>query len=148
MNQLISDRIAANLGTLQHPGNDQIGPTPIPLPMFRTSAITPEMREAFANEADMPHSDIAKLVSEAIVALIEEDHAIVPKADIAQLQAAAAAAEPHRNARIELRCRCGTTLFTAEVNDFDTLTPTIYAPAVIKHMQTISPECALGHKAT
>lgn len=142
----VVDRIAQALSTsLMHPGDGK--PFPIPLMMFRTGGMKPAQLDQYAKDANLPSADIAKLVSEAIVALIETDNTIVPKAEIAQLRAAAAASEPVRNKQLELSCRCGAPMFTAEVQDFDTAHPTIYAPPVIKHMAKIHPECALGHKA-
>src|SRR6058998_3781783 len=115
MNQTVVDRVAPQLGSLVHPGDGKsVKPFPIPLPMFRTAALSPEMRQQFAAEANLPTPDIARLVTEAIVALIEQDNVIIPKTEVAEMRKAAAASEPLRNQRIDLKCRCGTPLFTAE----------------------------------
>lgn len=140
-----AELIAQNLGCLVHPGEGKTGPTPITLPMFRVVA-NPAMQEHFAAEAGLPHPDINRLVSEAIVALVQGNgYSIIPNADLAGMKAAATAAEPQRNRRLNFQCRCGQPIFTAQVDAFDTDNPTL-PPAAIKAMHSISPDCATGHQ--
>lgn len=86
-NQPVAQLIADNLPALIHPGDGKSGPIPLPLPMFRTSAIPPGMAQEFAQEAGIPHFDIAKLTGEAIVALLEANGwALVQEAELTQLR--------------------------------------------------------------
>jgi hypothetical protein len=139
-----AELIAANLGSLVHPGEGKTGPTPITLPMFRTVS-NAAMQEHFAAEAGLPHPDINRLVAEAIVALVEGNgYAIVANQDLAGMKAATAAAEPARNRRLNFQCRCGYPIFTAQVDGFDTDHPTL-PPAAIKAMHSIGADCNTGH---
>jgi hypothetical protein len=139
-----AELIAQNLGSLVHPGEGKTGPTPITLPMFRTVS-NAAMQEHFAAEAGLPHPDINRLVAEAIVALVQsKGWSIVANSDLAGMKAAAVAAEPQRNRRLNFQCRCGAPIFTAQVDHFDTDRPTL-PPAAIKAMHQISADCATGH---
>lgn len=51
---------------LTHPGYGD-GPIALPLPMFQNSAIPDEVRDQFAQDAGLPHSNTAKFVAEAII---------------------------------------------------------------------------------
>ena len=148
MNDAVVSLITTGLSTtLMHPGDEKTPAFPLPLQMFRTSSLPQEQRDMYAQEAGLPHSDVPRLVAEALTALIEGQYDLVPKAETAQMRAAAAAAEPMRTQEINLSCRmCRTHLLTATVNDFDTANPTIPGPVVIGYMRSLSPECALGHK--
>jgi hypothetical protein len=112
--------------------------------MFRTVS-NPAMQEHFAAEAGLPHPDINRLVSEAIVALVQsKGWSIVANSELAGMKAAAVAAEPQRNRRLNFQCRCGGPLFTAQVDAFDTDHPTL-PPAAIKAMHSIGTDCNTGH---
>jgi hypothetical protein len=137
--------IADNLAALTHPGNGK--PVVLPLPMFRSSGIPADQAEQFAKEAGLPHADINVLVAEAIVELLEKNGMPpTPKAQIDQLQVAAAANETQRNREVQLHCTtCRTPLFTILVRDFDGDKPLI-TPQVIAAVKQLSAECALGHQ--
>lgn len=58
---------------LIHPGNGD-GPIALSLPMFDNNHIPGEMAEQFANNAALPHPNIAKLVAEALTHHINGHH--------------------------------------------------------------------------
>lgn len=91
-NQPVAELIEENLPGLIHPGDGKSGPIPLPLPMFRNSAIPPEQQQRFADEAGLPTFNIAKLTAEALVALLEANGwDLIQHAELDQLRAAAAA---------------------------------------------------------
>lgn len=133
------DLIARSLPELTHPGDGKAGPIVLPLPMFRTAALPPEMAQQFAKDAGLPSPDIAKLVAEAIVHLIESDNkTIVDNAELTQLRAdAAAGIERHRQPQV--RCSaCQQPLFRINV---DTANPTISGPHFIETISKLNATC-------
>ncbi len=147
-NAAVVQLIAANLPHLTHPGDGKGGePTPIVMPMFRNTNMPPEMAEQFAKDAGLPHSDIAKLFSEAVVHLLESNgFTVTSSTEIEQLQRAAVEREPQKHRVVAFQCTCHAPLFKANVTDFDTDQARI-SPQVIKALRSFSPECALGHAA-
>lgn len=132
-----AELIAAHLAQgLVHPGDGK--PIALPLPMFQTSAIPPEMAEEFANQAGLPTADITKLTAEAIVHLLESNGlAIIDQAELDQLRTdAQEVTARHRQPRIT--CTCGQFLFSLNV---DTEKPTINGPKLIKALGQLKPEC-------
>lgn len=146
-NQAIAQLIADKLPDLTHPG-DGSGAISLPVSTFRMAGIPPEMAEQFAREAGYPTANIPKLIAEAIVHVIETDgdSTIIRNSELADMRAAQAAAEPQRNKQVEVRCNCGTTLFTAMFKDFDTDRPRVAGPELIKAMSRLSTECATAHR--
>lgn len=139
--------IARALPELVYPGDGKSGPVAIPLPMFRSTGITPEMAEQFAKDAGLPPVELTTLVGEAIVHVIESNaKTIIDNAELEALRQAAAEREHLRHRQVEVSCHCGTKLFKANVTDFDTDRAKI-SPEVIKAMRVLSPECALAHRA-
>lgn len=55
---------------LMHPGTGD-GPIPLALPMFRNSTMPDEVARHFADDAGLPHANVAKLVAEALASLLE-----------------------------------------------------------------------------
>lgn len=143
MTDPIAQLIADNLPALIHPGDGKSGPIPLPLPMFRTSAIPPGMAQEMAKEAGLPSFDIAKLTAEALSALFNTNGwAFIQQAELTQLRAdATAGIERHRQP--EVRCQCGTHLFTV---DIDADRPIVNGPQLIKAMQQLDPDCAAQHR--
>ncbi|AAN12638.1 gp80 [Mycobacterium phage Che9c] len=140
-NQPVADFIRENLPHLVHPG-DEKGPIPLALPMFRNSAIPPEMAKDMADEAGLPSFDVAKLTAEALVALLEGNGWTIIRADeLAQLRSDAnAGVERHR--RVEVQCVCGVTLFEI---DIDAERPKVNGRALIKAIAQLDPECSTKH---
>jgi hypothetical protein len=98
-NKKIADLISNGLRTgLIHPGRDGSPPTPVLLPMFRTTGMPPELAE-LADET-------ANLLAEAIVALIEEGSEIIDKEQAVEFRVADEAA-PRR--QVTVHCRCDKT---------------------------------------
>lgn len=98
-NKKIADLIANALrdGSLVHPGRDDGPPTPVMLPMFRTTGMPPEMAELATGTAT--------LLAEAIVALIEADHEIIEAQQAIEFRVADAAAP---NRQVAVHCHCDT----------------------------------------
>lgn len=142
-NQTITDRIAQALPQLVHPGDGKNGPIPLPGPMFRTNNIPTEQAKQFAEDAGLPSADIARLYAEAITALIETDHELLPKTDAEQLRAdAASGVDRHRQPRIH--CHCGQFLFSVNI---DSQHPTVNGPELIKALSHMSADCSTKHGA-
>ncbi|SRX93575.1 hypothetical protein MSP7336_01814 [Mycobacterium shimoidei] len=135
----IADLIARSLPELTHPGDGKSGPIVLPLPMFRTSAMPREMAEQFAKDAGLPSPDIARLVAEAIVHVIESGNkTIVDNAELTQLRAdAAAGLERHRQPQVCCSA-CHQPLFRINV---DTDRPTISGPHFIETIGKLSVAC-------
>lgn len=148
-NQRIAELISVKLPELTHPG-DGNGAILLPVSTFRTAGLPPDQADQFARDAGYPSADIPKLVGEALVHLIETDgdSEIISKAELNQLRAAAAIAEPQRHRQVQVHCYCGTPLFRAHIRDFDTDKPKVSGSELIKAMAQLSPECALAHRTS
>lgn len=130
-NQPAAQLIADNLPTLIHPGDGKSGPIPLPLPMFRTSAIPPGMAQEFAEEAGIPSFDIATLTAEAIVALLEsKGWALIPQTELNQLRTDAA------------ETPAGTRTIT--LHRSNVTTPPVLSIAVGKADKIVLPDAALN----
>lgn len=53
-------------GGLVHPGTTKSGPIALTLPMFNNTTMPDEMARHFAEDAELPHANAAKLVAEAL----------------------------------------------------------------------------------
>lgn len=146
-NAAIARLIADKLPELTHPG-DGTGPIALPVSTFRTTGMPPEMAEQFARDAGYPATDITLLVAEALVHLIETDGnaEIIGRAELANMRAATAAAEPQRHRQVQVFCHCGTPLFRLSIRDFDTDKPRVAGPELIKAMRQLGVECATAHR--
>jgi hypothetical protein len=145
-NPAAAQLIAEVLPALTHPGDGQNGPVAFPLPMFRSSGIPADQADMFAKDAGLPHSDIAALVGEALVAALEAGGMpSTPTVQLQQLELAAASQEHRRNRTVPIHCQCGVELFTVAITDFDTDKAKI-SPQVVRALRQIGPECALGHQ--
>lgn len=106
---LIAERLPNGLW---HPGDPDNGikPKAIPLPGLSHSGVPNEQAAYFAQQADLPDGNVAKLVAEAIVALLEQDHEIIPRTELAQLRAEAATIEDTPSGRsLDVVCKCNRT---------------------------------------
>lgn len=138
---------AALAGGLTHPGDDKSGPIALQLPMFRASAIPPEMAAEFAEQAGLPSPDLAKLTGEAIVHLLSENGLeVVGRDELAKMRVDASATESHRHKQVRFRCTCGEPLFAANVSDYGTDHPSINGQNLVKAMQQLSPDCGSKHR--
>ena len=145
-NPAVAQLIAQALPALVYPGDGKSQPVAIPLPTFRNSGMPADQAEAYAKEAGLPHMDLAQLVAESIVHLLEtNDYPLTSAGEVDQLRLAAADREHLRNRQVEVSCHCGAKLFKANVTDFDTDKAKI-SPEVIKALRALSPECALAHQ--
>jgi hypothetical protein len=116
---------------LTHPGDEHREAHVVPLAMFRTTGLDEDTTKQV--------SAIAADTGTAIVHTLEAEFDILPKAEAAQLRAAAAHVDPNRT--INVHCHCGQWLFTMTVRDFDTTNPKVNGPAIIAAMQQYQPEC-------
>lgn len=133
-----TELIAQHLATgLVHPGDGK--PVALPLPMFQTSAIPPEMADEFANQAGLPSSDITKLTAEAIVHLLERNGlTILDSTELQQLRAdATEVTGRHRQPRITCK-QCGGFLMSLNI---DADKPTVNGPKLIAAIRQLAPEC-------
>lgn len=138
------DRIAPELGQLEHPGDGKHEPRPLVLPIFRANAVPPEMRDQFASEAGLPTSDINRLVVEAIIALIEQTHTLVPNAEAAVMRQAVTE-NPARQRQLGVVCRsCGNPLFRVNV---DVENPRVDGKQLLNALGTLNPDCPHTTKA-
>ena len=134
-------------GGLTHPGDEKTGAIVLPLPMFRTSNIPPEMAAHFAQEAGLPHADIARLTAEAIVhTLSQSNKVVVDTAELNRLRTVDAAAEPERKRPVHFHCHCGAPLVNLNVTDLDTDKPKVFGRQLVSALQQLHPDCALGHR--
>ena len=134
-------------GGLTHPGDEKTGAIVLPLPMFRTSNIPPEMAAHFAQEAGLPHADIARLTAEAIVHTLNQGGIeTVNGAELTRLRTVDTAAEPDRKRSPMFTCHCGAPLFRTNVTDLDTDKPKVFGNQLITALQQLHPDCALGHR--
>ena len=115
----LAERLAAGLWHPGDPAKDQ-KPKLIPLPGLASSGIPPEMAEQFAQEAGLPSANVAQLVAEAIVNVIETDGEteMVPRAELQQLRAQAAtfAANPPAGQMVTVCCHCSPAEPLAELS--------------------------------
>lgn len=145
-NAAVASLIAQALPALVYPGDGKSQPVAIPLPTFRNTGLPADQAEAYAKEAGLPHMDLAQLVAESIVHLLETNgYPLTPGVELEQLRLAAADREHLRHRLVDVHCNCGAKLFQANVTDFDTARAKI-SPQVINAMRALSPECALAHR--
>jgi hypothetical protein len=145
-NPAVAQLIAQALPALVYPGDGKSAAVVIPLPTFRNTGIPADQAEAYAKEAGLPHMDLAQLVAESIVHLLETNgYPLTSAGEVDQLRLAAADREHLRHRQVEVSCNCGAKLFKANVTDFDTDKAKI-SPQVIKALRSLSPECALAHQ--
>ena len=97
---------------LWHPGDpaNDVPPKALPLPGLAHSGLPDDQAAQFAREAGLPDGDVPKLLAEAIVALIETDHEIVPRVELEQLKAEAATIDqPVSGQSVDVVCGCNKT---------------------------------------
>jgi hypothetical protein len=131
--QLITNALTTGL---MHPGDDNNPPYALQLSIFKTTGLPTE-------EADRVTA-ITQQVAEAIINTLETDNEILPKPEVEQLRRTAA--DRPTDQGLEVRCTCGAWLFTMAIRNGDLNNPTVNGQAIIKAMQAMSPQCALGHK--
>lgn len=131
--ELIAQHLAKGL---VHPGDGK--PFALPLPMFQTTALPPEMAEEFADQAGLPTANIPQLTAEAIVHLLEQNgYTILDSTEFEQLVLdATEITGRHRQPRIT--CTCGQFLFSLNI---DTEKPTVNGPKLITALGSLKPEC-------
>lgn len=148
--EIIAQALAGGLthpGTFGPTGQSISGAIVLPLPMFRTSNIPPEMAAHFAQEAGLPHADIARLTAEAIVHTLNQGGIeTVTGAELTRLRAVDTAAEPDRKRSPMFTCHCDVPLFRTNVTDLDTDKPKVFGNQLITAIQKLHPDCALGHR--
>lgn len=134
-------------GGLIWPGDERHAAVPIPLPTFHTANIPAEMAQHFAQEAGLPHANIAQLVGEALVNAIENaGKAVVDAADLDRLKAVDAEAEKHRKREIALECVCGATVVRTAMTEVNSGKFRVQGNRLIAAIQQLSAECAVGHQ--
>lgn len=131
------ERIAAGVPTLMHPGDATTGTKPfsMQLSVFQTAMLPEAMREEMAEDMGMPSPDIAKHFLEALSHLANElgYEAFVPKDELADTRAAAAANEGKRNAIKQCRTACGQPAYRIMFRDFSTDEPVVPCEAAPGH---------------
>ncbi|TDK85471.1 hypothetical protein EUA02_29880 [Mycobacterium paragordonae] len=135
-------------GGLVWPGDERHAATPIPLPTFHTANIPPEMAQHFAQQAGLPHANVAQLVGEALVKAIEDaGKTFVDTADLTRLKALDAEAEKHRKREVTLECVCGATVVRSAMTEVNSGKFRVQGNRLIAAIQQLSDECAVGHQA-
>lgn len=145
----LAEQAAPLLGTLVHPGDQDVPPFPLSLPMFQPATLPEGMAQEVGDEFELPLNDIPKVFLQALFHMLTTQLGvtIIDAAELADLQTAAAAQEHRRTEQLHLHCQCGTKLVRLAVVDFDTKNPRVNGPALIKAMQAMNPDCGTGHKA-
>jgi len=135
-NTAVAQMLAVKLAEgLVHPGDDNTPATVLQLPGFRTVGMPPQLAEQV--------TDYAKLISEAIVATIEDDgSAIVPASELAQIRKAVAEmTEPVTVRVIRVNCTvCGNFLFSMNTDPTNP-NPGVNGPYFLGQLQAIPAEC-------
>ncbi|MGV0634479.1 hypothetical protein ABQE69_09110 [Mycolicibacillus trivialis] len=137
--------IATNLAQgLVHPGDGK--PIALPLPMFQTAAIPPDMAREFADQAGLPDANIAKLTAEAIVHLLGQNgYTVIDQAELDQLRTdATEVTGRHRQPRVHCRT-CSEFLFSVNV---DAEKPTVDGPKFIRAIHGMSDDCSVKHRGS
>lgn len=141
---IIADALA---GGLIWPGDERHAATPIPLPTFHTANIPAEMAQHFAQEAGLPHANIAQIVGEALVKAIEDSgKTVIDTADLERLRNLDAEAEKHRKREVALECVCGVTVVRSAMTEVNSGKFRVQGNRLIAAMQQLSDECAVGHQ--
>lgn len=132
--------IAADLAQgIVHPGDGRTGPIVLPLPMFRTANIPPQAAQHFAQQAGLPHPDIARLTAEAIVHTVEtKGWAHIQQNELEKLRLAAAP-EPAGRMTLPFKCAvCHNTLFRLNV---DVNNPIVNGPHLLEQLSKLTTPC-------
>lgn len=145
----LAEQAAPHLATLVHPGDDDTPAFPINLPMFQPAVLPEGLAAEEAEELGLPSLDFGKLFLQAEFHMLQNQFNIelIDATELADLRAAAAAQEHKRTEQLHLHCQCGAKLARLAVTDFNTTQPRCNGPALIKAMQSKSPDCGTGHKA-
>jgi hypothetical protein len=140
--QLIAERLPTGL---LHPGdptaNPPVQPRPIILPGMSHNGIPAEAAEHFAHEAGMPHSDVPKLFSEAIMATIttELDATLITNTELAQLRERATELDASTGTKalaVQLRCNTREPFLRVATNRAVVQVDCAQAKAQIAHVCT------------
>lgn len=145
----LAEQAAPHLATLVHPGDSDVPPFPMSLPMFQPAVLPEGMASEEAEELGLPSSDFGKLFLQALFHMLSTELGVtmVNAAELADLRTAAAAQEHRRTQQINLHCDCGTKLARLAVRDFDTDNPHVNGPALINAIQAMNADCGTGHRA-
>ncbi|XTP37102.1 hypothetical protein ACORG1_13170 [Mycobacterium sp. TJFP1] len=121
------ERIAPGLATLTHPGDADTPPFPMHLSVFQAATLPEAMVEEMAEDMGMPSPDIALHFLEALSHLADTlgYEAFTPKAEMAELRAAASVNEDKRNAIKQCRTACGEPAYRIMFRDFNTDEPIV-----------------------
>lgn len=145
----LAEQAAPLLGTLVHPGDQDVPPFPLSIALFQPITLPEGMAQEEAEELGLPSPEFGKLFLQALFHMLDTQLGvtIVDAAELADLQTAAAAQEHRRTEQLHIHCQCGTKLVRLAVTDFQTTQPRVNGPALIKAMAAMSPDCGQGHKA-
>lgn len=115
----LAEKLAPKLPGLIHPGDSETDPFPLIIPSFQTATLPEGMAQDMADELGMPSPDICLHFLEAVLHLIDvEGYDILPKAEVADLRAAATLNEGKRNQVVTFHTPCGAEM-RAMARDFD-----------------------------
>ncbi|MGV7585242.1 hypothetical protein PJN38_24270 [Mycobacterium kansasii] len=147
-NQAFIDIVTQALAThLTHPGDDRTGPIVLPLPMFRTASLPADMAQHFADEAGLPHPDIARLTAEALDHMLDTSgKTVIDTAELTRLRNLEVTTEPRRNRTPHIHCHCGAPLIRCNITDLDTDKPKVYGGKFITAIQQLGADCVTGHQ--
>ena len=146
-NQAFIDLVAQALPCLTWQGDEQHQPIILPLPMFRTANLPADMAKHFADEAGLPHPDIARLTAEALdQVLTASGKTVVDSAELNRLRNLDVAMEPRRNRTPHIHCHCGEPLVRLNVTDLDTDKPKVFGSKFIEAVQQLHPDCGVKHR--
>lgn len=130
-----------------HPGDDKTGPIVLPLPMFRTANLPPDMAQSFAEEAGLPHPDIARLTAEAIDHTLDSaGKTVIDTAELTRLRNLDAAMEPRRKRTPHIHCHCGAPLIRLNITDLDTDKPKVFGAKFIEAIRQLDTDCNNRHQ--
>jgi len=146
MNAAAVAHLTANLDKLIWPGDDTHDAVPVTIPGIRQSAIPPEVADRFAQEAGMPHSNIARLIVEAEMhSLDQAGFEINTKAEIAALRTTAATEQP-RHRQVSITCNSCHQPIIRSFN-IDAEKPMVSGPALLSALKLLDTACPHGRIA-
>lgn len=123
----LAEQAAPHLATLVHPGDQDVPPFPLSLPIFQPAVLPEGMAAEEAEELGLPSPEFGKLFLQALFHMMTTQLGVtmVDAAELADLQAAAATHEHKRNEVKRFQFACGQPAFRVMVKDFDSDHPII-----------------------
>lgn len=123
----LAERAAPGLAALVHPGDSDVPPFPLSLPIFQPATLPEGMAQEEADALKLPSADFGKLFLQAEFHMLREQFNIelIDAAELADLRAAAAEHEHKRIETKRFQFACGQPAFRVTIRDFDSDHPII-----------------------